>query len=82
MFKIAFTKEEADEYLRGVQVGIVKCQNSGCSSGIQNTSLLGGRYVCPVCWYKEKHAGHALGTEKPFLDHMEFTICRTCWPES
>lgn len=82
MFKITFSKDEMDEYLGGIGVGIVKCQNPECTSGIQSVSKMGGKYLCPPCWYRQKHAGHNVGTEKPFLDHMEFLICKQCWGET
>lgn len=62
----SFTAAELEEYHRNRSPHNVACQNSSCKSKAKTSSNLDGKYLCPACWYREKHKHHAIRKVRDF----------------
>jgi hypothetical protein len=56
----SFTTAELEEYYQNRSPQNVACQNPSCKTKAKTSSKLNAKYLCPPCWYREKHKEHAL----------------------
>jgi hypothetical protein len=56
----SFTTTELEEYYQNRSRQNVPCQNPSCKTKARTSSKLNAKYLCPPCWYREKHKEHAL----------------------
>jgi hypothetical protein len=55
-----FTEAELEEYNLNRSIENVACQNPSCKTKARTSSKLNEKYLCPPCWYREKHKEHVL----------------------
>jgi hypothetical protein len=67
-----FTTAELEEYYQNRSPQNVVCQNPSCKTKARTSSKLNGKFLCPPCWYREKHKEHALRKMR------EFYYCMDC----